>query len=61
MKTKNATVKLKNLYTGDIVFTEQYDTVKIADGIKFIEVYNTDNPNRKFLVNRDAFTMVKDK
>jgi hypothetical protein len=61
MKTKNATVKLKNLYTGDIVFTESYDMVRIADGKKFIEVWNSDNPNRKFLVNRDAFTVVKDK
>ena len=61
MNTKNVTVKLKNLYTGDIVFTEQYNAIRIADGIKFIEVYNSENPNRKFLVNRDAFEIIKNK
>jgi hypothetical protein len=54
-------VKLKNLYTGDVVFTESYDKVKESAGTKFIEVYNPSNPYRKFLANRDAYTILKDK
>jgi hypothetical protein len=57
MKTK--IVKLKNRYTKDIVISEKYDEPFIENDIKFILVYNEINPNRKFLVNRDAYEIVK--
>lgn len=58
---KNKTMKLKNLYTGDIVLTENYDKVKQSGGSNFIEVYSPSNPYRKFLVNKDSFLVIKDK
>lgn len=57
----NKIVKLKNLYNGDIVLTESYDKIKQSSGTNFIEVYSPTNPHRKFLANRDAYTIVKDK
>jgi hypothetical protein len=56
MKTK--IVRLKNLYTGEIVFTNNYNEVVDKDGIEFIYVYKEDNPNRKYLVNRKAFEVL---
>ncbi len=59
MKTK--LVKLKNMYTGDVVFTEKYDQVQQSSGTNFIEVYNPSNPYRTFLVNRDAYRIIPTK
>ncbi len=56
MKTK--TVRLKNLYTGEIVFTDNYNEVVDKDGIKFIYVYKQENLNRKYLVNQKAFEIL---
>jgi len=56
MKTK--IVKLKNRYTKDLVFSEKYDEPLVENGINFILVYNEANPQRKFLVNRDAYEIV---
>jgi hypothetical protein len=56
MKTK--IVKLKNRYTRDVVFTEKYDESFVENGINFILVYNEENPNRKFLVNKEAYEIV---
>ena len=56
MKTK--IVKMKNRYTKDIVLSEKYDEPLVENGINFILVYNQENPNRKFLVNRDAYEVV---
>jgi hypothetical protein len=56
MKTK--IVKLKNRYTKDIVFSDKYDEPFVENEIKFILVYNETNPDRKFLVNRDAYEIV---
>jgi hypothetical protein len=53
MKTK--VVRLKNLYTGEIVFTNSYNEVVDKDGVEFIYVYKQETPNRKYLVNRKAF------
>lgn len=53
-------VKLKNLYTGEIVFIEKTNknkTQKIED-VDYIEVYKENNPNRKFLVNKKFFEPV---
>jgi hypothetical protein len=54
-------VKLRNLYTGDIVFTNKYDTPTSTDGVTFIPVYSEKNPHRVYLVNKQAFAVVPDK
>lgn len=58
-KQKSAKIiKLRNLYTGDIVFTDKYDTPPSTDGVTFIPVYSETNPQRIFLVNKQAFKVV---
>lgn len=61
MKTvkKQKEVKLKNKYNGDIVFTKAYNEIREENGIKFIQVYNQTNPNRVYLVNREAFDIIR--
>lgn len=54
-------VRLKNRYTGDIVYTKSYDTVEEQGGMKFIRVYDEKNPERTYMANRDAFEVVSDK
>ena len=54
-------VRLKNRYTGDIVYTKSYDTVEEQGGMKFIRVYNEKNPERTSMANRDAFEVLLDK
>lgn len=61
MSRKSKIKKLLNRYTGDIVYCEDMETVRESDGIEFIQVYNSENPSRKFLVNKEAFQIVKDK
>jgi len=58
MSIVDNTLKLKNIYNGDIVYTKEYDKVKESEGIKFIRVYNNNNPQRLFLVNREAYVKV---
>lgn len=61
-KQKTAKIlKLRNLYTGDIVFTDKYDTPVSTDGVTFIPVYSEMNPQRVYLVNKQAFAVVTDK
>lgn len=55
---KKRTMRLQNIYNGDVVFTDDYENVKETDGIKFIQAYSAENINRKFLVNRDAFKVL---
>jgi hypothetical protein len=55
---KTNIMKLKNLYTGEIVFAENINDVRPMNGVEFIEVYNEKNPQRKYLVNRFAFVPV---
>ena len=51
-------VKLKNLYSGEIVFTENYNDIRKMNDMEFIEVFKEENPQRKYLVNRNAFNPV---
>lgn len=51
-------VMLKNLYTGEVVFTESYNKVDKVNSVEFIQVYNNNNPQRKYLVNRNAYVIV---
>lgn len=52
--------KLKNLYTGEIVCTDNIvpERVDKYSGIEFIRVYKESNPERKYLVNRLAYEVV---
>ncbi len=52
-------IKLKNLYTNDVVLCENYDKVEKEDGINFVEVFEESKPERKFWVNRDSFAILK--
>jgi hypothetical protein len=58
MNKKVNLVKLKNRYSSEIVFAENYDEVRKEGNYNFILVYHAENPNRKFLVNRDAYEIV---
>jgi hypothetical protein len=55
---ENKFVKLKNLYSGEIVFTENFDDIRKVNELELIEVYKEENPQRKYLVNRNAFVPV---
>jgi hypothetical protein len=55
---KTNIMKLKNLYTGEIVFTENFDDIRKVNDLILIEVYKEGNPQRKYLVNRNAFVPV---
>ena len=57
-KVKEKLIKLKNKYSNEIVFTRNYNEVVRENNIEFIRVYNENNPQRTFLVNRDAFAIV---
>jgi hypothetical protein len=47
--------RIKNKYTGDIFYTYNFEDITEVDGIKFIRVFHENQPERTFLVNRDAF------
>lgn len=54
-------VKLKNIYTKEIVITENYDkTVKNGE-VEFIYVYKEEAPQRKYLANKNAFEILNNK
>jgi len=55
---KTQTVKLQNLYTGEIVYTDAYHKFEKVNDVEFIMVYNDTNPNRKYLVNRLAYKIL---
>jgi len=58
-KVKKDSIKLVNKYTKEEVFTRDYNDV-IKDGNnEFIRVYESSNPQRTYLVNRQAFVVVK--
>lgn len=61
MKIEQKTIALKNVYTGDIVYTDAYDDVTKAGDMEFIRVFDTRNRYRTYLANRAAFVIVKDK
>jgi hypothetical protein len=58
-KVKNNVVKLINKYTKEEVYTRDYDKVIKEGNNEFIQVFNQNNPNRTYLVNRTAFVIVK--
>jgi hypothetical protein len=56
---KENAIKLKNKYTGDIVFTLDYDKYFDYCGRKMIDVFYENYPRRLFKVNRDAFDIIE--
>jgi len=50
--------KLKNIYTGDIVYCHNINETSLVDEKVFIKVYSEDNPLRTFLVNKAAFNVI---
>ena len=49
---------LKNLLSNEIWICEDYNKVKVVDGVEFIEVYKPESP-RKFLMNKASLTKIK--
>lgn len=58
MKDVTEVIKLKNKYTGEIVFTQSLENTRFSDGITFITVFNDKQPNRTYLVNKEAFEKI---
>ena len=53
IKNKVKTVRLKNRLTGEEWICEDYDKVKVVDGVEFIEV-RKEFSMRKFLMNKNS-------
>lgn len=51
----NQTLKLKNIFNGEIVYCNDIHNVKSVDGYNFVSVFTKENVNRFFLVNLDAY------
>jgi hypothetical protein len=51
-------VKLKNIYTKEIVFCRDLNDTTEGDDKVFIRVFKEENPQRTFLVNREAFVIL---
>ena len=58
-KVKKNPVKLINKYTKEEVYTRDYNDVIKEGSNEFIKVFNQSNPQRTYLVNRTAFSVVK--
>ena len=58
-KVKANPIKLINKDTKEEVYTKDYDDVIREGNNEFVRVFQLSNPNRTYLVNRTAFTVVK--
>lgn len=58
MLTKQKAIKLKNRYTGEIVYTYDINDTKFSDGITFLKVFNDKQPTRIYLANKEAFDKI---
>lgn len=56
---KEKITRLVNKYTKEEVFTRNYDDVVVEGQNEFIRVFQQSNPQRTFLVNRQAFVVAK--
>lgn len=52
-------LKLKNIFTGEVVFCKDINDTTEGQDYTFIKVWREENPQRIFLVNREAFTILK--
>lgn len=57
-QVKEKISKLKNIYTGEFVFTSNLFEKRIDGNMTFIQVFTEQNPQRKYFVNSDAFVKV---
>jgi hypothetical protein len=53
------TINLVNPMNGDTWCCNNYDNVKIIDGIDYITVHKPDNDKRTFLMRKDALKVSK--
>lgn len=51
--------KLKNKYSGIIVYTKDYNDVTIMGEMNFIRVYEEKNSERTYIANREAFEILE--
>ena len=56
---KEKIVRLINKYTQEEVYTRDYEDVIKEGANEFIRVFQQSNPQRTFLVNRQAFVVSK--
>lgn len=54
-KVKEKIDKLKNIYTGEIVYTSNLCEKRVDANMTFIQVWKEENPQRKYFVNDEAF------
>lgn len=52
-------MKLKNVYTGEIVLCKDINETTKGDNITFIRVFKEEYPQRTFLVNQAAFKVIE--
>lgn len=52
------TIKLKNIYTGEVVICKDVNDTIDGDNKTFIKVFKEEHPQRIFLVNREAFNIL---
>lgn len=52
------TVKLKNIYNGEIVYCKNFNDVVIDGTYKFVKVYKEELPQRIYLVNKDSYILM---
>ena len=55
---KEKIVELKNIYSGEIVFSSNLYEKRVDGTMTFIQVYKSEDPQRKYLVNSAAFVKV---
>lgn len=56
---KDKVTRLINKYTQEEVYTRDYDDVIREGTNEFIRVFQSSNPQRTYLVNRQAFVVAK--
>lgn len=57
-QVKEKLTELKNIYTGELVYTSNLAEKKVDGAITFIQVFKKEDPNRKYFVNESAFKKI---
>jgi hypothetical protein len=57
-KMEQKKILLRNKYTKDEVYTENFDDYEVQGNMKFIRVIDKRDPRRTYLANREAFEVV---
>jgi hypothetical protein len=62
MDSNKKKVRLKNKYSQEIVFCDDYNDInrEVARDMDFIRVYTEKDPRRTYLANRQAFDILPD-